>query len=115
MSSLEEIRRAAFTAFPISSTFLFFDQALTVLHSHECSPTHQELVTLRDAFGERDAAIQRGMHLAGRRFEIHRHHPPLVYGRQMVDTDPEEGPGIAACKIESSVLGTPCYAVLTYQ
>lgn len=70
MSSLEEIRRAAFTAFPISSTFLFFDQALTVLHSHECSPTHQELVTLRDAFGERDAAIQRGMHLAGRRFEV---------------------------------------------
>jgi hypothetical protein len=33
----------------------------------------------------------------------------------MVDTDPEEGPGIAACKIEKSVLGTTSYAVLTYQ
>jgi hypothetical protein len=33
----------------------------------------------------------------------------------MVDTEPEDGPGIAACKIEKSVLGTPCYAVLTYQ
>lgn len=48
-------------------------------------------------------------------FQIHRHHPPLVYGRQMIDTDPEDAPGIAACKIEDSVLGTPCYTVLTYQ
>lgn len=70
MNALEEIKRAASTAFPISTTFLLFDQALTVLYSHECSATHQELITLRDAFGERDAAIQRGMHLAGRRFEV---------------------------------------------
>jgi hypothetical protein len=71
MSPLDEIKRAATTAFPMSTTkFLFFDEALTVYHSHECSTTHQELVTLRDAFGERDAAIQRGMHLAGRRYEV---------------------------------------------
>lgn len=49
------------------------------------------------------------------RLQIHRHHPPLVYGRQMVGTDPEESPGIAACKIEKSVLGTTTYAILTYQ
>jgi len=71
MNTLEEIKRAASSAFPISTTtFLLFDQALTVLYSHESSTTHQELINLRDAFGERDAAIKRGMHLAGRRFEV---------------------------------------------
>ena len=47
--------------------------------------------------------------------QIHRHHPPLVYGRQMIDTEPEDAPGIAAFKVENSVLGSPCYTVLTYQ
>ena len=70
MSAIEEIQRAASMAFPITSSFLVFDEALTVIYSHECSPSQQELASLRDAFGERDAAIQRGMTLSGRRFEV---------------------------------------------
>jgi hypothetical protein len=70
MSAVEEIRRAASNALPITSSIVVFDQALTVIYSHECSPTQQELISLRDAFGERDDAIQRGMLLGGRRFEV---------------------------------------------
>jgi hypothetical protein len=70
MSAIDEIKRAASIAFPITSTYLFFNEALAVIHSHECSPTQQELVSLRSSFDERDAAIQRGMYLAGRRFEV---------------------------------------------
>jgi hypothetical protein len=70
MSAVDEIKHAASACFPITSSFLVFDQALTIIHSQECSPTQYELISLREAFGERGAAIQRGVSLGGRRFEV---------------------------------------------
>lgn len=48
-------------------------------------------------------------------FQVHRHHPPMIYGRDMIDIEPEESTGIALCKIEDSVLQVPCYAITTFQ
>lgn len=46
---------------------------------------------------------------------MHRHHPPLVYGRNMVDVEPEASTGWALCKTESGITGQPCYALVTYE
>jgi len=39
----------------------------------------------------------------------------MIYGRDMIDIEPEESTGIALCKIEDSVLQVPCYAITTFQ
>ncbi len=46
--------------------------------------------------------------------QVHRHHPPLVYGRSMTE-EPEHSEGAAVCKEERGVQGKPMYSVITYQ
>ena len=46
--------------------------------------------------------------------QVHRHHPPLVYGRSMSE-DPEHSEGAAICKAERGPQGRPVYAAITYQ
>ena len=46
---------------------------------------------------------------------MHRHHPPLVYGRTMDGKDPEHSVGIAVCKVDSGVTGKACYGVITFE
>ena len=46
--------------------------------------------------------------------QVHRHHPPLVYGRSMTE-EPEHSEGAAVCKEERGVQGKPTYSVITYQ
>ncbi|KXZ56280.1 hypothetical protein GPECTOR_1g245 [Gonium pectorale] len=47
-------------------------------------------------------------------FTVHRHHPPLVYGRTMGGV-PEESEGCAVCKVEKGLGGQACYGLITYQ
>ena len=37
---------------------------------------------------------------------MHRHHPPLVYGRSVTDCEPELSTGIAVVKVERSSSGS---------
>ena len=46
--------------------------------------------------------------------QVHRHHPPLVYGRSMSE-DPEHSEGAAICRVENSLQGKPVYAAITYR
>ena len=47
---------------------------------------------------------------------MHRHHPPLVYGRSMADCEPELSTGIAVCHVERSRLGGgPVFVAATYE
>ena len=48
------------------------------------------------------------------RGQVHRHHPPLVYGRTMGGV-PENSEGIAICKVDAGVTGQPCYGLIAYQ
>jgi len=73
-----------------------------------------ELQSLVLALGPREDAIRRGMLLQGQRYEVHRHHPPLVYGR-MHTADPEHSIGIAVCETSASITGGKLYAVITYE
>ena len=45
---------------------------------------------------------------------MHRHHPPLVYGR-MHTADPEHSIGIAVCETSASITGGKLYAAITYE
>lgn len=38
--------------------------------------------------------------------QVHRHHPPLVYGRSVTDCEPELSTGIAVVKVERSSSGS---------
>ena len=57
----------------------------------------------------RDDTVGAGFVLGGEHFDVHRFHPPLVYGRR---GGPEEGEGIAYC--QSVRDGRPFHAVITY-
>lgn len=46
--------------------------------------------------------------------QVHRHHPPLVYGRSMCE-DPEHSEGAAICRVERGPQGQAVYAAVTYQ
>ena len=60
---------------------------------------------------DRDKTIGPGFVLGGEHFEVHRFHPPLVYGRK---GGPDEGEGIAFCRVKSKVSNQYVYFVITY-
>lgn len=73
-------------------------------HSHARNKTkkHQasttDLPALAASLADREAAVRGGLNLDGTRFEVHRHYPPLVYGRAMdAGLAPEDAEGVALC------------------
>jgi len=46
---------------------------------------------------------------------VHRHHPPLVYGRGSLGLAPEFSEGAALCALDKGPTGLPTYAVVTYR
>lgn len=45
---------------------------------------------------------------------MHRHHPPLAYGRTSA-ADPDNSEGAAVCHVATGLTGKPCYGVITYK
>uniref|UniRef100_A0A6U2DU31 Profilin n=1 Tax=Chlamydomonas euryale TaxID=1486919 RepID=A0A6U2DU31_9CHLO len=104
---------AAKTILKDAARVVVWDDDDNVLYSDfQANPS--ELKAITHVFGERDAAIKSGMVLGGTRFEVHRHHPPAVYGRTM-GADPETSEGAAVIRVQSGIGGKPCYAMITYQ
>jgi hypothetical protein len=87
------------------SRVVVFNGAAQPLYT-SCKVLPTELEQLAAAFNDRDAAIQGGLYLEGRRYEVHRHHPPLIYGRSMADCEPEVSTGIAIVKVERSTISS---------
>ncbi|KAG2441905.1 hypothetical protein HXX76_003511 [Chlamydomonas incerta] len=113
MSGQSGVAEAAKASLKDAAKFLFFNEQGTVLASNfNADPA--ELKPLQALFNERDDAIKHGMIIQGTRYEVHRHHPPLVYGRQMGGV-PEESEGCAICKVDAGLGGQPCYGLITYQ
>lgn len=96
-----------------ASSYVFFDERGQVLASNAPVNT-ADLAMLAAVMDDRDEAVRRGMTLGGVRYEVHRHHPPLVYGRTM-GLDPEISVGAALCKIDKTVTGCSCYGFMTYE
>jgi len=72
--------------------------------------SESDLQALTELFGDRDKAIGGGACLGGHKFDLHRYHPPLVYGRR---GDPHDGEGICVARGERN--GKECFAVITYR
>ena len=60
---------------------------------------------------DRDKTIGPGFRLGGEHFDIHRFHPPLVYGRR---GGADEGEGIAYCRVKSKVNNQFVHFVISY-
>lgn len=94
-------------------------------YKHQNHVEDFESITRSVDGGDRDEAIREGIIFQGRRFEVYRYHPPLVYGR-VAGVPTSESVGIAVIKhtiIHHDCLtedgdkidkGTYCYMVVTY-
>lgn len=96
---------------------LVFDAARHVLYSNLPALDVGELPAVASAFADRGKAMMRGITLCGVRYEVHRYHPPLVYGRTAVLEGPgreQESVGIALCKTEAANGEMTVFALITY-
>ena len=50
-----------------------------------------------NAYADRDCTVGEGFFVNNEHFDVHRFHPPLIYGRR---GGPDEGEGIALCKFK---------------
>jgi len=65
------------------------------------------------AMNDRDTTIGKGFTFCGYHFDVHRFHPPLVYGRRGgPEGGPEDAEGI--CLARLSHAGNTYYMVITY-
>jgi hypothetical protein len=88
---------------------LFTQSAEVIAANFEVDPG--ELVPYLTAYDSRDATIGPGFILNREHFDVHRFHPPLIYGRR---GGPDDGAGIAICRgvLEN---GNFLYALITYE
>ncbi len=49
------------------------------------------------AYNDRDTTVGEGFFINNEHFDVHRFHPPLVYGRR---GGPDDGEGIALCRVK---------------
>ena len=50
-----------------------------------------------NAYADRDVTVGEGFYINNEGYEVHRFHPPLIYGRRGT---PDEGEGIALCRFK---------------
>ncbi|KAG2485022.1 hypothetical protein HYH03_016225 [Edaphochlamys debaryana] len=105
------IADAAKSALKDASRFVFFNEQGVIASSFTVDAS--ELKGLQALYNDRDEAIRHGMNVLGTRYEVHRYHPPLVYGRTMGGV-PEQSEGIALCRVEAKG-GQSVYGLITYQ
>lgn len=109
----KRIAEAAKTSLKNASNYIFFDDNGVVFAS-TLTATPADLSMLAAVLDDREEAIKKGMVVGGTRYEVHRHHPPLVYGRTM-GVEPETSVGAAICKVEKGITGCSCYGFVTYE
>ena len=67
------------------------------MESCKCELQEDEIEFYVGAFEDRDVTVGNGFFVGGEHFDVHRFHPPLIYGRR---GGPEEGEGVALCRIK---------------
>ena len=89
---------------------VIFDSQARVIASKGFSVDTNELGPYVHALESRDHTIGAGFTLNKQHFDVHRFHPPLVYGRR---GGPDEGEGIALCQAIRN--GEQVFGVITYE
>ena len=70
-----------------------------VIADNGCSLQKDEIDFYIKAFDDRDTTVGNGFYVNDVHFDVHRFHPPLIYGRR---GGPEDGEGIALARITPS-------------
>ena len=70
-----------------------------IIVTNKCTLLPDEIKFYVGAFNSRDVTVGEGFFINNEHFDVHRFHPPLVYGRR---GGPDDGEGIALCKIKPS-------------
>ena len=68
-----------------------------VITASKCQLQPDEIKFYTLAFEDRDTTVGEGFFVDGDHFDVHRFHPPLVYGRR---GGPDDGEGIALCRVK---------------
>lgn len=75
---------------------VIFDEDLNIIAHKNCSATKDELSAYLKAYDSRDNTIGAGFVLLGEHYDVHRFHPPLIYGRR---GDADVGEGISLARV----------------
>ncbi|KAG7394627.1 hypothetical protein PHYBOEH_004959 [Phytophthora boehmeriae] len=91
---------------------IVFDGSGAVLASN-VKPQDGEINAMLKLFDKREDTMASGIVLLGEQYDVHRFHPPLVYGRRG-DPSQEDGEGIAVCKVTQSSSSRTLFCLITY-
>mmetsp|Transcript_7446 Transcript_7446/g.6776 ORF Transcript_7446/g.6776 Transcript_7446/m.6776 type:complete len:142 (-) Transcript_7446:217-642(-) len=89
---------------------VIFDADANIITSRNCQTNQSELTAYLKAYDSRDNTIAAGFNLGGDHFDVHRFHPPLIYGRR---GDADNGEGISLAR-GTSKGGKKVYLLITY-
>jgi len=92
------------------SRAVIFDEHAKILAEKSCQTSTSELSACLTAYDSRDATIGAGFVLGGDHFDVHRFHPPLIYGRR---GDADVGEGISLCR-GTTKSGKRVYLLIAY-
>lgn len=76
---------------------VIFDEDLNIITHKNCPTTKEELAPYTKAYDSRDNTIGAGFVLLNEHYDVHRWHPPLIYGRR---GDADVGEGISLARVE---------------
>ena len=65
--------------------------------ANKCTLLPDEIKFYIQAYDERDTTVGEGFFINNEHFDVHRFHPPLIYGRR---GGPDDGEGIALCRFK---------------
>ncbi|TMW63954.1 hypothetical protein Poli38472_014659 [Pythium oligandrum] len=64
-------------------------------------------------FDKREDTIASGIVFQNEQFDVHRYHPPLIYGRRG-DPTTDDSEGISVCRVERKSNKQPIFCLITY-
>jgi len=80
---------------------IIFDSNCKVVAAKNCKGDEKELTEFLSAMKDRDTTIGKGFRFMGNHFDVHRFHPPLVYGRRGgPEGGPDEAEGICLARVK---------------
>ena len=87
----------------------------TVIVDNGCNLQPDEIKFYVNAYEDRDTTVGEGFFINNLHFDVHRFHPPLIYGRR---GGPDDGEGIALCRFKPRDPSQPGenyqYLLITY-
>mmetsp|Transcript_31664 Transcript_31664/g.23471 ORF Transcript_31664/g.23471 Transcript_31664/m.23471 type:complete len:126 (-) Transcript_31664:73-450(-) len=75
---------------------IVFTDKFNVITSNNCVLKPEEIEFYTLAYDDRDKTVGEGFFVNDEHFDVHRFHPPLIYGRR---GGPDDGEGIAICRV----------------